>query len=164
MGNCRTNAGTATPSACDSGVTVPAWGVPERFEFESLTDPLTGVQKFSEWQLAASDILFRYEYNHYDEFNDGVGGPWYMRLDLQLATDDEGTDADTVASGKCAVPNDGTEKWYSAVVQMIVPAGTYYRTVVTQPLLTAEPQGPLPGGATVYQHNFATISAMENQS
>lgn len=157
------NKGTALPSACDSGVTVPEWGVPERFEFVSLTDPLTGVQKFSEWQLAEVDTLFRYEYNHFDEFDDG-NGSGYMRVDLQIASDDDGTDAETIASEKCFVPNSETDTWFSAVVEMIVPAGAYYRTVVTQPLFLSDPQGPLPDGIAVYQHNYATLSSMENQS
>ena len=163
MGNCRTNAGTATPSSCSSGVTVPAWGVPERFEFLSLTDPLTGVQKFSEWQLAASDTLFRYEYNHFDEFDDGQGSG-YIRVDLEIADDDEGTDSELIAREKTLVPNTATEKWYTAVAETIIPAGKYFRTVIYQPLLTVDPQGPLEGGISVYEHNYATVVAMENQS
>lgn len=160
----KDNKGTALPSACDSGVTVPKWGVPERFEFLSLTDPLTGVQKFSEWQLAEADTLFRYEYNHFDEFDDGQGAG-YIRVDLEIATDDEGTDSELIAREKCLVPNTETEKWYTAVVESIIPAGAYFRTVVYQPLISVDPQGPIPPDSqSVYQHNFATLSAMENQS
>lgn len=163
MGNCRTNAGTATPSSCSSGVTVPAWGVPERFELEEFADPLVGVEKFSEWQLAVSDSLFRFEYVHRDMDDDGMG-PSYMQVELFFAEDDAGTGSTLVAKEQRFVPYSETERYFSTVVEMIVPAGTYFKALIFQPLLLSPPQGPLPDGVSAYLWSNATLVAMENQS
>ena len=163
MGNCRTNAGTAMPSSCDSGVTVPAWGVPERFDYEQFADPLVGAEKFSEWQLAASDSLFRFEYTHFDEFDDGMGAG-YAYLDLYFAEDSDGTGSEKVAGDQILVSNSETDRYFSAIVEMLVPAGTYFKIVIRQPLLLSDPQGPLPGLASAYTWSNATLVAMENQS
>lgn len=163
MGNCRTNAGTATPSPCDSGVTVPAWGVPERFGWENYVNPPIGVQKYSSWQLATSDTLVRYEYNHLDDFDDGMG-PGVMQVALLFASDAEGTDEEAVAQEIRWAPYSESGKWFSVVVEMIVPAGTYYRVSVFHPLLTNPQESLLPGGVSKYQYNFITLSSMENQS
>lgn len=161
MGNCRTNAGTATPSSCDSGVTVPAWGVPERFGWEPSSD--TGVVEYSSWQLAEADVLLRYEYNHEDGFTDGLGAGQQV-VSLLFADDDEGTNSEVVARDRQKVANAETGRWHSVFVEMIVPAGTYYRVSVFHPLLTIPQDSMLPGGVSKYQNNFATLVAMENQS
>lgn len=163
MGNCRTNAGTATPSSCSSGVTVPAWGVPARFELENFADPLVGVEKFSEWQLAASDSLFRFEYVHRDMDDDGLG-PSYMQVELFFAEDDAGTGSTLVAKEQRFVPYSETERYFSTVVEMIVPAGTYFKALISQPLLLSPPQGLLPDGVSAYTWSNATLVATENQS
>ena len=146
MGNCRTNVGTATPSSCSSGVTVPAWGVPERFEYGgSIHTADVDVVKFSEWQLAVSDSLFRFEYVHKDEDDDGMGST-------------------LVAKEQRFVPYSETERYFSTVVEMIVPAGTYFKALIFQPLLLSPAQGPLPDGVSAYTWSNATLVAMENQS
>ena len=164
MGNCRTNAGTATPSSCSSGVTVPAWGVPERFEYGgSIHTADVDVVKFSEWQLAVSDSLFRFEYVHKDEDDDGMG-PSYMQVELFFADDDAGTGSTLIAKEQRFVPYSETERYFSTVVEMIVPAGTYFKALIFQPLLLSPAQGPLPDGVSAYTWSNATLVAMENQS
>lgn len=165
MSCCRAkdNKGTALPSACDSGVVIPEWGVPERVGWEEYVDPPVGVEKYSSWQLAAADTLLRYEYNHQDNFTDGLGAG-QQAVSLLFADDGEGTNSEVVVQDRQAVANTETERWHSVFVEMIVPAGTYYRVSVFHPLLTTPQDSLLPGGVSKYQYNFITLSSMENQS
>lgn len=158
----KDNKGIALPSACDSGVVIPEWGVPERVGWENYVSPPIGVQKYSSWQLAEADTLLRYEYNHLDDFDDGMG-PGVMQVTLLLASDAEGTDEEAVAQEIREVPYSESGKWFSVAVEMIVPAGVYYRISVFHPVITSPQDSLLPGGVSKYQYNFITLSSMENQ-
>lgn len=162
---CKTsNKGNALPVACtdDDRADQMRWGDSQRFEYGSLETAATDVQQFGEWQEMGADSVFRFEYRHKDEYDDGTGTNDAI-VELRVS-EDEGTTSEIVARATVAVPNSETDRFFAAVVECLLRKGISYKVVISPSLLTYAGAGQLPGtGDSIYLYSNATLTPTENQ-